>query len=48
RQPTVSCSGGCGAIYCGEDCRQRCWGSGHSLLCLGLVDDEHHPLVRHK
>lgn len=47
-QPLVSCSGGCGAIYCSEDCRQGSWESGHSVLCLGLVTDERHPLVQHK
>eukprot|EP00903_Cladosiphon_okamuranus_P010088 g9555.t1 len=48
-QPAFPCSAGCGAIYCSEDCRRRCWErGGHSVLCLGLVADEAHPLVQHK
>ena len=48
RQSPVPCAAGCGEIYCSDVCRTRCWDLGHSLLCLGLAEDENHPLVRHK
>ncbi|CAN0486620.1 unnamed protein product, partial [Scytosiphon promiscuus] len=48
RQPIVACRAGCGAIYCSDGCRRKCWESGHSVLCLGLVSEERHPLVQHK
>lgn len=47
-QTPVPCSAGCGAVYCGEACRRKCWDAGHSVLCLGLVEEEEHPLVQHK
>ncbi|CAN0251994.1 unnamed protein product, partial [Hapterophycus canaliculatus] len=44
----IACTAGCGAIYCSDACRSKCWESGHSILCLGLVSEERHPLVQHK
>lgn len=47
-QSPVPCAAGCGAIFCSDACRSLCWDLGHSMLCLGVADDEDHPLVRHK
>jgi hypothetical protein len=44
----VDCVGGCGEKYCNEHCRQQAYSEHHQLLCVGPINDTHHPLVLFK
>lgn len=42
----VSCSQGCGELFCSFSCEERAQGGGHSLLCVGPLESINHPLVK--
>jgi len=44
----VTCSQGCGELYCSEACRDAHFGHSHNLLCVGLIENEDHPLLQFK
>lgn len=44
----IPCSQGCGEFYCSQQCRSEAWERNHRFLCVGLITDANHPLVKFK